>query len=107
MTGHEPLIAARLKGFPVGNVSLLLDGKADCHERDGVWHFAIGVKSDETASADLRCCQGLAVFIHAPSLADGLPLFERLMDFEPALAAICAPDSVVRYDKEGMEQWDM
>lgn len=107
MTGHEDLIQARLRGVAIGNVDLLIDGRADMHERAGAWHFAIGVKTEEMAGADLRCCHGLRVFIHAPSYADGMPLFERLMDFEPALAAICAPDSVVRYDKEGMKQWDM
>lgn len=107
MTGVEDLIAARLRGWPIGTVGLLLDGRADAHQSEGAWHFALGVKTEEVPSADLRCCHGLRVFIHAPSLADGLPLFERLMDFDPALAAICAPDSVVRYDKEGMEQWDM
>lgn len=107
MTGHEPLIAARLARKPVAGVDLVLDGRADVEVRDGALWFALGVKAGEAVGLDLRCCHGLPVFIHAPSYEAGMPFFGRLQDFEPRTVALCAPEVVVRFDGERLEEWAM
>lgn len=106
MTGHDALVIARLARWPVGGVDILIDGKADCSTRDGALWFAIGAKPEEAVGADLRGCHGLPVFIHAPSYETGFPFFDRLQEFAPSLVALCAPETIVRFDGERLEQWD-
>ncbi len=107
MRGHDDLIRARLAGAPVAVVDLDVGGKPDFWRHGKGWHFRIAVDPDEAGSADLRCCHGLPVFVHADSYADGWPAFERAIEFEPIAVHLCAPEIVLRYTGEEIEQlWE-
>ena len=107
MTGHEELVAARLAGEVVAGVDIVVGGRSDVDMREsGLW-FALGVKEGEAVGADLRGCNGLPVFVHAPSYEAGFPFFARAEEFAPRLIALCAPEVVVRFDGERLEQWEI
>lgn len=106
MRGHEHLIRARLAGAPVTVVDLDVGvgGAPDFWRRGKGWHFRIALDLDEAGTADLRCCHRLPVFVHADSYAEGWPAFERAMDFEPIAVHLCAPEIVLRFTGEEIEQ---
>jgi len=107
MRGHELLVQARLEGMPIAGVELDTERAPDAWQHERAWWLRVSVDRDEAASADLRCCYRLPVFVHAASYDDGWPVFERAMEFDPLLVALCAPGVVVRFDGERFEQWEI
>lgn len=107
MRGHEELVQARLARWPIAAVQLDVDGSADYWRHGKAWHFRLAVSRDEAGTVDLRCCYRLPVFVHAESYEAGYPVFERAMEFEPALLSLCAPEVVVQYDGERFTQWEI
>lgn len=107
MRGHEELVQARIARWPVAVVDLAIGGKPDFWQHSKGWHFRIALDPSEAGSADLRCCHGLPVFVHADSYEEGWPVFERAVEFEPMALHLCAPEIVLRYDGERVEQlWE-
>lgn len=116
MTGHEALAAARLRGWNPGTVRIVVEPRSSAWWRQpAIYRGAdkrtvaeIQVDPDEVAGAlDLRCCHGLPVFVHADSYDAGKAVLWRVQEFEPVLAALVAPDSVVRITEGGIEQWEL
>lgn len=107
MLGHDALIAARLDRWPVAVVDLDVGGKPDFWQHGRGWHFRIALEPGEAGAADLRCCHGLPVFVHADSYEAGWPVFERALEFEPLALYLCAPEIVLRVEGEEIEQlWE-
>lgn len=116
MKGHEALAAARMRGWNPGTVRILVEPTTGAWWRQPEIYrmpnkatvAEIQVDPEDVAGAlDLRCCRGLPVFVHADSYDAGKAVLFRVAEFEPALAALVAPDSVVRMTDEGVEQWDL
>lgn len=107
MQGAEALVQARLARWPIAGVEIDTERPADFWQHGKAWIFRLSVDRDEAGTADLRCCYRLPTFVHAPSYEAGWPVFERAMEFEPALLALCAPEVVIRFDGERVEQWDV
>ena len=107
MKGHDDLVQARLDRWPVGGVDIVVGGLPGFDRRGGAVWFYLSVDPDEAETLDLRGCHGLPVFVHAPSYEAGYPFFDRANEFEPALLALCAPEVVIRFDGERVEQWDI
>ncbi len=105
MKGHDDLVRARLDGWPVGGVDIVVDGLAGFDRRGKAVWFYLAVEAGEAAALDLRGCHGLPTFVHAPSYEAGYPFLERAVEFDPLMVALCAPDTVVRYDGERFEEW--
>lgn len=107
MRGHELLVQARLERMPIAGVELDTERAPDAWQHERAWWFRVSVDLDEAASADLRCCYRLPVFVHAASYDDGWPAFERAMEFEPMALHLCAPEIVLRWSGEEIEQlWE-
>ena len=107
MKGHDDLVQARLERWPVGGVDIVVDGLPGFDRRGKAVWFYLSVEPGEAAALDLRGCHGLPVFIHAPSYAVGWPFFDRANEFQQLMLALCAPDVVVRFDGERIEEWAM
>ena len=107
MRGHAELVQARLDRWPVGGVDIVVDGLPGFDRRGKAVWFYLSVEPGEAAALDLRGCHGLPVFVHAPSSDVGYPFFDRANEFEPLTLALCAPDAVVWFDGERIEEWAM
>lgn len=110
MVGVEHLVQARLAGWapfidllvgdpiPRGVLTLWRGDYGPCGE--------VYVEPGEIPAAlDLRCCHGLPVVVHAPDYDAGRPVFDRLIEFEPARAWLCTPDSITHWSPVEAEQW--
>jgi len=105
MRGHEDLVQARLEGWPVGGVDIVVDGLPGFDRRGKAVWFYLAVDRGEAAALDLRGCYGLLVFVHAPSYELGWSIFDRVSEFDLLFFALCAPEVVVRFDGGRIEEW--
>ena len=105
MKGHTELVQARINRWPVGGVDIVLDGLPGFDHRGSEIWFYLAVERGEAAALDLRGCNGLPVFVHAPTYDAGWPFFDRASEFGPRFLALCAPDAVVRFDGERIDEW--
>lgn len=106
MRGHEALILARLNSRSIGGVDVLVGGDPGYYRHGKAWWFDLAVEVGEVAP-DFRALHGLPVFVHADSYEVGYPFFERAAEFEPLLVALVAPEVLVRFDGERIEEWAM
>lgn len=114
MIGVERLVGARLRGHNPDSVrinvepppALRYDTLYRAHDGRSVAELWID-PSEIVGALDLRCCRGLAVFVHAPSYEAGKAALFRVQEFDPSAAFLIADDSVVLVTDRGMEQWDL
>lgn len=114
MIGADHLTAARLARHHPDRVRIVVaTPPAPMHDTlyrdfDGKGVAEIWVDPEEVGGAlDLRCCRGLSVVVHADSYDAGKAVFFRVQEFEPAMAALATPETVVRMTAEGIEQWEL
>ena len=107
MRGHDALVQARLERWPVGGVDIGRDLLPGFDRRGRAFWFYLRVEEGEAGALDLRGCHRLPVFVYAESYEAGYPIFERAMEFEPALLSLCAPEVVVQFDGERFTQWEI